>query len=311
MSFDQINDDIKGQIMALELREKAFTKRLRQFAPAGAANCLAAAVALGVAGFLGPDAYPSSVDIPAHLLGLFSDAAPGGSSGSGLAGVTSATGSLASMITPMVIGMAGIFGVFNVVTGMLHGDMGRVVRGAIAPVFLVGTVMMASSLLGLEGDGGDDGGFGPSPRTAFVAAVSDRKYQAVAAALEKVGQKDSAEGLYVLAQVVLSKDALRATKPLAINAELAKKVAEPSKDFKPKAEALYAIELAALGAPQSPQAVAYRDDHLARQKTARGISSGLAVSGAALGAVGIAFGLLGRVVSRRIKRIHQMLGLTS
>lgn len=309
MSLDHTNDDIKGQLLALELREKAFTKRLRQFAPAGAINCLSAAVALGVASYLGPDAYPSSVDIPTHLLGLFSDDVPGSSGGSGLAGVTSAAGSLASLMTPMVFAIGGIFGVFNIVTGMLHADMGRVVRGALAPIFLGGTVMMASSLMGIDGDSADDGGSGPSPRTAFVGAVSDRKYQAVATALEKVGQKDSAEGLYVLAQVVLSKDALRASKPLAINAELAKKIAEPSKDFKPKAEALYAIELAALGAPQSPQAVAYRDEHLASQKTARGISSALAVSGAALGAVGIAFGLLGRVVSRRIKRIHQMLGM--
>lgn len=308
MSLDHLNDDIKGQIMALELREKAFTKRLRQFAPAGAINCLAAAVSLGVASYLGPDAYPSNVDIPTHLLGLFSDAVPGSSGGSGLAGVTSAAGSLASFMTPMVLAMGGIFGVFNIVTGMLHADMGRVVRGALAPIFLGGTVFMATNVLGLDG-GDDDSGFGPSPRTEFVGAVSDRKYQAVATALEKVGQKDSAEGLYVLAQIVLSKDALRASKPLAINAELAKKVAEPSKDFKPKAEALYAIELAALGAPQSPEAVAYRDEHLASQKTARGISSALAVSGAALGAVGIAFGLLGRVVSRRIKRIHQMLGM--
>ncbi|MFG8764992.1 hypothetical protein ACEOVB_29820 [Pseudomonas aeruginosa] len=310
MSLDHINDDIKGQIMALELREKAFTKRLRQFAPAGAINCLAAAVALGVAGFLGPDAYPSNVDIPPHLLGLFSDAVPGNSGVSGLAGISSVAGNLSSIMKPIALGFAGIFSVYSIVTGVLHGEMDRVIRGAIAPFILLAPIFLASSLLGL-GNSDDDSGSGPSPRTGFVEAVSDQKYQAVVSALEKVGQKDSAEGLYVLAQVVLSKDALRASKPLAINAELAKKVTEPSKDFKPKAEALYAIELAALGAPQSPEAVAYRDEHLASQKTARGISSALAVSGAALGTVGIAFGLLGRVVSRRIKRIHQMLGLAS
>lgn len=316
MKSEAISEDIRGQLLALEARQKLFTSRLRQFGPAGLAFGVAAVIAGAVGYSIGPDAYPSSVHVPEHLFRLFSDTVPGSSGSGGLGGlasVTDLTTDATSMLMPMVWAMAAIAGVFSVVTGLLHGEVDRIIKGVVLPLGVVGMFTATNFMLEGVSDGGDSAGSaastGSSPRAAFMEAVADNKFSTVQAALAQIDQSKSPAGLYVLAQVMLSEDSLRASKPLVIDADLANKVAA-SKDFKPREQALYAIELAAFSEARSPQAIAYRDDKLASQASARATSIGFGIIGAALGAVGIGFGLVGRVVSNRMKRIHNMLGLS-
>lgn len=318
MSVEFINDDVKGQILALEEREKALKKRTRRLGFVWLGVAVVGLVPWVASYFLGPDASISTVDVPSKLLNLFDNTvvtigrSGGGSGISGMAGISTAAESMISMMQPLMIGVGAVFGIFNIGFGLLHGEMEKVTRGFIGMTVIAGAAWLGSSAFGMfSEDGGGSSSPEPSSRELFTIAVASKDYGPVLRKLRSVSREDTPEGLYVLAQVILSDKKMRAEPPMPINAALAEKVATPSPDFRPQRQVLYAIEMAALGTPKSASAVEYRDQKTAQLNNMKSISSVMGFVGVVFGIVVLGFEAARQIISRRLKRINTMLGLVA
>lgn len=318
MSVEFINDDVKGQILALEGREKALKKRTRRLG--------FVLLGLGVAGlvpwvasfFLGPDASISTVDVPSKLINLFDNTvvsigrSGGGSGLGGIADMTSGVESMLTMMQPLMLGVGAVYGIFNIGLGVMQGEMDKVMRGFIGMAVISGAAWLGSSVFGVfSEDSSSSSSPAASSRELFTDAVAAKQYDLVLRKLRSVSREDTPEGLYVLAQVILSDKKMRAEPPMPINAALAEKVATPSPDFRPQRQALYAIEMAALGTPRSTSAVEYRDQKTAQLNNMKSISSVMGFVSFVFGIVVLGFEAARQIISRRLKRINTMLGLVA
>lgn len=312
MSSDFINDDVKGQIMALEARAHALGKHFRRLAPVAAGVGVGACVAFLAAHFMGPVLHPTTVDIPSFLLNKFSDWVPssGGSTDygkGGLADVTGAASALVSTITSFLIPAAAVIGIIGAGFHMLRGDMSGAVRSLGAISIIGGAVFISSSMFGVGPFSSSDD---PSQRELFVKAVEHSDYATTRSLLSRVMKEDSVSGRYVLAQVLLVKPKQSVvTDTIDLNADLANSIAT-SQEFKPDPAALYAIERTVFGSAKTADAVAYEDSRLARQGWVKTIGSLLTVLGIMSFVAGVSLATARLVIARRLNRIHELLGYT-
>lgn len=318
MSLDFINDDVKGQILALEGREKALKKRTRRLGFIWLGLGVAGLVPWVASFFLGPDASISTVDVPIKLINLFDNTvvsigrSGGGSGLGGIADMTSGVESMLTMMQPLMLGVGAVYGIFNIGLGVMQGEMDKVMRGFIGMAVISGAAWLGSSVFGVfSEDSSSSSSPAASSRELFTDAVAAKQYDLVLRKLRSVSREDTPEGLYVLAQVILSDKKMRAEPPMPINAALAEKVATPSPDFRPQRQALYAIEMAALGTPRSTSAVEYRDQKTAQLNNMKSISSVMGFVSFVFGIVVLGFEAARQIISRRLKRINNMLGLVA
>jgi hypothetical protein len=321
MSLDFINDDVKGQILALEGREKALKKRTRRLGFIWLGLGVAGLVPWVASFFLGPDASISTVDVPIKLINLFDNTvvsigrSGGGSGLGGIADMTSGVESILAMIQPLLLGVGAVYGIFHIGLGVMQGEMDKVMRGFIGMAVISGAAWLGSSAFGFLSEGSSSTSSSSSPaassRELFTDAVAAKQYDLVLRKLRSVSREDTPEGLYVLAQVILSDKKMRAEPPMPVNAALAAKVATPSPDFRPQRQALYAIEMAALGTPKSTSAVEYRDQKTAQLNNMKSISSVMGFVSFVFGIVVLGFEAARQIISRRLKRINNMLGLVA
>jgi hypothetical protein len=311
MSSDFINDDVKGQLMALEAREQLLGSRLRRIAPVAVGCVVAAGAAFTAAHFMGPDIHPSTVDIPQALLAKFSDWVPGSSSDSGSAyesGVSGLTESLAGLISkvmtfvvPAIAGVGVVAAIVSAIAGRLEDAARTLGHVAIAG----GMFFVASTILGGGLFSGSDES---SQRELFTKAVSHNDYPTTRSMLGRIRQEDTVFGRYVLAQVILVKPKQSvATDTVSLNADLATQIAV-SKDFKPDPATLYAIEHAAFGHAETADAQAYEESHLARQGWVKGLGSLLVTLGVIGLGAGLGLAIARLVIAKRLDRINKLLG---
>lgn len=317
MSVEFINDDVKGQILALEGREKALKQRTRRLGFIWLGVAVVGLVPWVASFFLGPDASISTVDVPSKLLSLFDNTVVtmGRSGGRGLGGlsdVTMGVESIISMLQPLMIGIGTIYGIFHIGLGVMQGEMDKVMRGFIGMAVISGTAWIGSNVFNVfSEDAGSSSSPAPSNRELFTIAVASKQYDPVLRHLRSVSRADTPEGLYVLAQVVLSNKKMRAEPPMPFNAALADKIATASPDFRPQRQVLYAIEMAALGSPKSATAVEYRDQKNAQLNNMKSISGVMGFFAIVCGVVVLGFEAARQIISRRLKRINTMLGLVA
>jgi len=193
-----ISEDVRGQVVALEARDKDIAKRLRRLWVGCLVLVLSAMAMNFIAVYLGPDAHPSSIDSPKVKMSFFN---------TGERGVTS----------------------------------------------------------------------------------------------------DTPAGWYVLAQVALAAGETSNEWEAFINADGASKITVPNPGFVPRTEILYAIEKAVYGKPVSAKAVAYQNERLTRQRTAKIGATVLAGLSAAVGSVTLCFLAIRHSIRRRVRRIHSLL----
>lgn len=299
-----VSEEVRAQVAALETREKALATRAKRLSPVWMGLAGATGGTSLLARFLGPDKQPSSIDVPAKVLELFSANVP---SSGGSMPFESAAGAMTNMLSsmqPVIIGVA--------VTGMVvaggvavfKGEMGGAIKAMVGGVMVIGALSMTNFIFGATG--GPDGAQ-VSPRASFMEAVEKHRYGAVLEDLKAVKLDATTAGAYVLAQVAIA-DGDEATKP-ARKTELEKAVASPpvGPAFTPTGQALYAIEHAAFGAPKSPAAVAYRDERLARQGWANVATTVLGALAMAAGGVALGFLVLRRTLAQRVRRIQDLL----
>jgi hypothetical protein len=310
MSSDFINDDVKGQIMALEARENALRVHFRRLAPVAAGVSVAACAAFTAAHFMGPVLHPTTVDIPSFLLNKFSDWVPssGGSSDygkGGIADMTSGVTSLVSTVTSFFIPAAAVIGIIGAGLNALRGDVGGAARSLGAVAIIGGALFVTSSMFGVGPLSGSDE---PSQRELFVKAVDHSDYATTRSLLGRVMKEDSVSGRYVLAQVLLVKPKQSVvTDTIDLNADLASSIVT-SQEFKPDPAALYAIEHTVFGNAKTAAAVSYEDSRLARQSWAKSIGLLLAVLGIISFGAGVTLAAARLVIARRLNRIHELLG---
>jgi len=303
-----ISEDVRGQVAALDAREKIIAKHMWRLWKVWAGVGVSAIAVSLLALFLGPDAHPSSVDVPAVVLQFFSgEATSGGIRGLGAVSDSLASGldGLVQKIQRVAMPLALVMVLLGGAVAALSEDMRGGIKLAASGILFVGIIGMSQVFTG-----GNQGG---SPKGDFMLAIEQHRFDSVERHLQAVGQEDTAAGLYVLAQVALAlgetSDGARVRPEweALINAGVAGSVAIPIAGFVPKAEVIYAIETAVYGKPVSVQAVAYQDERLAWQRPAKigsavlvGLS--LAVSSALLG-----FLALRHSIRRRVRRIHGLL----
>lgn len=301
----EISQPALGQLTELESRCRALRAWAHRFAPVCGLLGAAVLACNFVARALGVDVTPAHIDVPAKIVELFTATELRNQGGQHFASVTETLFNSVSFIQPFLAVVA-LFGVALGLLGFVRSGQPSKVLGPIAAgAILLFAFPMMKTVVG--------GNFGPelSPREAFMQAVDKHRYQAVAADLEQVGQSDSPPGLYVLAQLALTEDAQDVKTKVVVNGELAGRIQAGRAGFAPSGAALYAIEHAAYGVATSPEAIAYEQDHVRRQGWVNAVGGFIAV----LGIMGIAVTgtsmALGSLISRRVRRIHQLIGTTA
>jgi hypothetical protein len=311
MSSDFINDDVKGQLMALETRERLLGTHLRRIAPVAVGLVVAAGAAFTAAHFIGPDIHPSTVDIPQALLAKFSDWVPGSSSDfgsayeSGVSGLTESVGGLISKVMTFAVPAIAAVGVIGAIVSAVAGRIEDAAR-TLGTIAIAGGVLFAAQTI-LRGEfstGSDEA----SQRELFTKAVSHNDYATTRSMLGRVMQEDTVAGRYVLAQVILVKPKQNVvTDTVGLNADLANQIAA-AKEFKPDPATLYAIEHAAFGHAQTDEARAYEESHLARQGWVKGLGSLLVTLGVIGLGAGLSLAIARLVITKRLGRINKLLG---
>lgn len=144
-------------------------------------------------------------------------------------------------------------------------------------------------------------------RRMFLHGVEVRDAEDVETSLRNIGQLYSPLGFYVMAQVVLAKNEKKSATLFHFDADFVDQLARPSVGFPVTAEALYALEKAAFGAPKSPAAVAYYKKQ-AEKANASALYAVLIFLICVVGFMGVGFVFMLRLaIRRRLERIHGLL----
>ena len=298
-----VSEEVRAQVAALETREKALATRAKRLSPVWMGLAGATGATSLLARFLGPDKQPSSIDVPAKVLELFSASVPS----SGGMPFESAAGTISNMVVsmqPVVIGVAVVGMAVAGAYAAFKGEMGGAIKAMVGGVMVIGAISMTNFIFGATGD---SGGAQVSPRASFMEAVEKHRYNAVLEDLKAVKLDGTTAGMYVLAQVAIA-DGDEAAKP-ARKTDFERAIAAPpvGPGFVPTGQALYAIEHAAFGAAKSQAAVTYRDERLARQGWANVATTVLGALAMAVGGVALGFLVLRRTLAQRVRRIHDLL----
>ncbi|WP_420170715.1 hypothetical protein ACN99C_26865 (plasmid) [Pseudomonas alloputida] len=302
----EVDDATKLEFHLLKERVYGLGKHVRWLAPLGAFLVGGSILAFGGQALIGLDPNPTQIDIPANLLLKFSDSSGGGGE-SGVAGAFSSVTDIAYIFSAWVpaaaIAVAGAFGII----AFLKDQMDKVMRCFMGAALIGGASIMVPTIIGGSG-GSDSAHVEKSDRLQFVQAASeDRNLAWTELLLKKAQQEQTPQGLYVLAQVQLSKEQSWAKPVVEVSPELVATITAPSAGFTPSAESLYAIENAAYGEAKSAAAIAQVEAVQERKGKITTLGSILGVLGIIAGAGAVFVGALRRKLNARADRIERML----
>ncbi|WP_420170716.1 hypothetical protein ACN99C_26870 (plasmid) [Pseudomonas alloputida] len=291
-----LDDDVKSQILDLQERAAKLGKPMRWLLPVCAVLTGGSILALGGQGLVDVNAAPSSIDIPINVLQAFSDSVVAVASDGSAAEV------FGRIIRTLAIGGA---------CATLGWSAWSLVKGRYQ---LAGRVLVLIPVIGFAAIFG--AGIGnanlfptPSPKSdlaEFKEAVQAHDYKAVSSSLYWKDLRDTPQGQYVLAQIVLA-DKWAAGR-VQVNDALVARITDPAAGFKPSSAALYGLERAAYGKARSPEALEHIE-HVGQRNASMqtlGEVSGVLGFIVGMGAVGLAS--MRRLISDRLRRINGLLG---
>lgn len=318
--------DIADELGALQARSERLVRSSRRYLGVASTAAVASAVMGALAWWLGPDAALKAAHLPSEIAKLFS------------AAVLGSNGSFSSVIVnieSVAISMVGMMGNAAVVIGIClvgstlyglardEGEMPSIaglMAGLISGSALIVAPLVMSAVLGI-GDGrssqsdSESDGADSSPRQTFIADVEGANYSAVQKALQEIEASETVTS-YMLAQVALAQ-ANKAGKPLEPSGKTAlvehvkrldEALSKKLVSFTVSPQAVYALEVAALGKPSSSIAVRYLSESQHKAGLARAGQSIAGLLALAAGLVGGGMLLVGRRIRSRLDRILPLLG---
>jgi hypothetical protein len=241
-----------------EADERVLASRFIRLTMMAIAFLAGALIAIFLTFLLGPDSRLSEIDVPEPVLSLFSDSAP--------ASATVSTPQEPSHqrsndpfveLTKILLFISPVFLLLPFAIFRLTGrkkDLIPIIMPIVA--ILIGIDILSDPPPNTEGI---------SPRQQFMRDVSNHRFVAVATSLKELGQDATPAGLYVLAQVALAEGSDDTGGRPRFNADLVRPVTSNDDGFKPRAQALFAIETAAYGKAKSPAAMRYEHERVTRQ----------------------------------------------
>ena len=290
-----LDDEVKAQIFDLQERAARLGKPMRWLLPVCALLTGGSILALGGQGLIDVNAAP--IDIPSSVLQAFSDTV-----------VTVSYDGTAPEFFGRVIRTLAIGGVCATLGWSAWSLLKGRFQLAAKALVLIPVIGMAA-IFG-AGVGKANIFPAPSPKSdlaEFKQAVNAHDYDTVWSRLVRKGLRDTPQGQYVLAQIVLG-DKWEAGR-VQINDALIAKVTDPAAGFKPSSAALYDLERAAYGEAKSPVALEHIEDVAQRKASMQRLGEVSGVLGfiVGMGAVGLAS--MRRVISDRVRRINGLLGV--
>lgn len=310
--------EIAEELGALQARSERLGRSSRRYLGVASTAVVASGVMGGLAWWLGPDAALKAAHLPNEIANLFSAVVPG--SGGSFSSVAGNIESVASSMVGMMKNVAVVIGI-GVVGSTLYRfwvaarderEMPSIAGLIFAPALIFAPWVM-SAMFGI-GDGGSSQSDGDSPRQTFVAYVEGANYSAVQKALQEIKASDTVTS-YMLSQVALAQ-ANKAGKPLEPSGKnaLVEQVSRldealPKRvSFTVSPQAVYAVEVAALGKPSSSIAVSYLNESQHKAGLARVGQTIAGLLALAAGLVGGGMLLVGRRIRARLDRILPLLG---
>lgn len=295
MKTSLLDDEMKAQIFDLQERAAKIGKPMRWLLPVCALLTGGSILALGGQGLIDVNAAPTTIDIPASVLQAFSDTVVIVSDGS------------ASEFFGRVIRALAIGGV----CATLGWSAWSLVRRRYE---LAGKVLVLIPVIGFAAIFGAGVGKAnlfppPSPKSdlaEFKQAVQAHDYDTVWSRLVRKGLRDTPQGQYVLAQIVLA-DKWAAGR-VHVNDALVTKVTDPAAGFKPSSAALYDLERAAYGKARSPVALEHIEHVAQRNSTIQALGEVSGVLGFIVGMAAVGLASMRRMISDRLRRINGLLG---
>ena len=317
--------DIADELGALQARSERLVRSSRRYLGVASTAAVASAVMGALAWWLGPDAALKAAHLPSEIAELFSAAVPG-SNGSILG--DSIFGSILLLGTKVVGNASVVIGICLVGSTLYglardEGEMPSIaglMAGLISGSALIVAPLVMSAVLGI-GDGrssqsdSESDGADSSPRQTFIADVEGANYSAVQKALQEIEASETVTS-YMLAQVALAQ-ANKAGKPLEPSGKTAlvehvkrldEALSKKLVSFTVSPQAVYALEVAALGKPSSGIAVSYLSESQHKAGLARAGQSIAGLLALAAGLVGGGMLLVGRRIRSRLDRILPLLG---
>lgn len=309
--------EIAEELGALQARSERLGRSSRRYLGVASTAVVASGVMGGLAWWLGPDAALKAAHLPGEIANLFSAAVPGsGGSFSSVAGnIESAASSLVGLMKPMlmvggaIIAATSLYRLYVAMTDERETPSSAITGLIIAPALFVGPWVLGVF-------GGPDSGEPAveSPRQAFVAYVEGANYSAVQKALQEIKAADTVSS-YMLSQVALA-EANKAGKPLEPSGKtaLVEQVSRLDEalpkgvSFTVSPQAVYAVEVAALGKPSSSIAVSYLSESQHKAGLARVGQTIAGLLALAAGLVGGGMLVVGRRIRARLDRILPLLG---
>jgi len=298
------------ELVALQDRSERLTRSSLRYLGVAAATFVASGVLGGLAWWLGPDAALKAVHLPSEIANLFPANARGhGRSFSDVAVNVASLGRNLSVVCGVLMIVGSLYSLWRALAEDRQTPSSALMGLLLAPLLFV-----APTMLGLFEEPTDSRDAERGPRQAFVAYLEDANYPAVQQALKEIDASKTVTS-YMLAQVAVAQ-AQRAEKPIEPSALSALKdqvnllgESLPKQlTFTVSPQAVYAIEVAALGKASSSVAEAYLVDAQHKKVSAR---AGQVVAGLLALAAGLVSGGL-LLISRRIRaRLDRILPLVN
>lgn len=290
--------DAQASVEALEAKRGRWAKH--QFrATWGVLILLSVTVCVAVfARSAGPQQVIAAIQVPdalATAIAALGDSAHGGHGD---------FGSVIEQLNGFASGaMLKVMGVCGLLLGLAIGVIKQSVGAAVLGVMMASTTVFLPAMLDNVVGGAAGATHGRSVAAVAQEAFDRHDAQGVRMVLERVGSSFSLEGEFVLAQIAAGKENQGGRSDTArIVAKLA-----GQKEIVPRPDVLYALEAAAFGTARSESAKAYLVDREGRAQLARMAAWALAgVTALVTSALG-AWLLVSFLISRRIRRINELL----
>lgn len=295
MNTGVLDDEVKAQIFDLQERAARLAKPMRWLLPICALLTGGSIFVLGSQGLIDVNAAPSTIDIPASVLQAFSDTVVIVSDGS------------ASEFFGRVIRTLAIGGVCATLGWSAWSLLTGRFQLAAKALILIPVIGMAA----IFGAGVGKANLFPaqSPKSdlaEFKQAVETHDYDTVWSRLVRKGLRDTPQGQYVLAQIVLADK--WAVGRVLVNEDLVAKITAPAAGFTPSSAALYDLERAAYGQARSPVALEHIEHVAQRNSTMQTLGEVSGLLGFIVGMAAVGLASMRRLISDRLRRINSLLG---